>query len=290
MKKCSKAGCEMPAKGFYCTSHATEATRKAREKVKNTPYEDKVSKRQRHHDKIDFPSDLDTRGLLWRRCTKCQRVAPFLMFPRDESSSTGHTPHCLTCVNGGREFIPALTSTLPLSEAIRLRSDRIKFIYKLPFDSKLFKICAGCDEPVELQDFGKHSGRLDNTADYCKQCSRVHGHGDIFTRFKIDANRKLNNALATKNSPLTRPSCCEECGEVGSVEGHHCDYSKPLEVNWLCTRCHAKWHERFKFHVVIWRTVDKMVPPKNAVTEYTFTLVENKHDVHICYVLDTSLK
>lgn len=34
---------------------------------------------------------------------------------------------------------------------------------------------------------------------------------------------------------------CEKCGSVKS-QGHHKDYSRPLEVQWLCAVCHKKEH------------------------------------------------
>lgn len=34
---------------------------------------------------------------------------------------------------------------------------------------------------------------------------------------------------------------CEVCGEF--AQAHHDDYSKPLEVRWLCTTHHAEWHK-----------------------------------------------
>jgi hypothetical protein len=35
---------------------------------------------------------------------------------------------------------------------------------------------------------------------------------------------------------------CMSCGAV-KVQAHHHDYTKPLEVEWLCTTCHGKKHQ-----------------------------------------------
>jgi hypothetical protein len=39
------------------------------------------------------------------------------------------------------------------------------------------------------------------------------------------------------------PEHCEKCGAWSTkLDGHHADYSKPLEVVWLCRRCHKTLH------------------------------------------------
>jgi len=47
---------------------------------------------------------------------------------------------------------------------------------------------------------------------------------------------------AIKRGQLARPENCEHCGKHGPVHAHHDDYSKPLVVRWLCSKCHGGWH------------------------------------------------
>ena len=56
---------------------------------------------------------------------------------------------------------------------------------------------------------------------------------------KIKAHSGVSNAL--RDGILSKKPC--PCGEI-EVEGHHEDYSKPLEVDWLCTKCHIKAHRK----------------------------------------------
>src|SRR5215831_11268686 len=48
-------------------------------------------------------------------------------------------------------------------------------------------------------------------------------------------------ARALKRGELIRPSECEECGRGGVIHAAHSDYARPLDVRWLCRRCHALW-------------------------------------------------
>lgn len=41
---------------------------------------------------------------------------------------------------------------------------------------------------------------------------------------------------------------CEKCGE-NEVHGHHSDYSKPLEVRWLCKKHHLAEHGKISHDV-----------------------------------------
>ncbi len=46
---------------------------------------------------------------------------------------------------------------------------------------------------------------------------------------------------ALKSGKLIRQPC-EACGTTSKVQAHHDDYSKPLNVKWLCQRDHLKHH------------------------------------------------
>lgn len=50
----------------------------------------------------------------------------------------------------------------------------------------------------------------------------------------ILGNRLRNKKIFKKD--------CEKCGDPKS-QAHHKDYSKPLHVKWLCTKCHSFRHK-----------------------------------------------
>lgn len=50
--------------------------------------------------------------------------------------------------------------------------------------------------------------------------------------------------VAVRAGRLIKPENCSECGRAGRIHGHHEDYSRPLDVVWLCGRCHGKRHKK----------------------------------------------
>lgn len=58
---------------------------------------------------------------------------------------------------------------------------------------------------------------------------------------KHKAHYTLRNAIAS--GKIIKSKVCSICGETDCViEGHHEDYSKPLEVIWCCIKCHKELH------------------------------------------------
>ena len=62
------------------------------------------------------------------------------------------------------------------------------------------------------------------------------------------AHQKLERAV--RRGLINKPDQCEQCRVTpeprrdgrSALQGHHADYSKPLDVRWLCARCHRNHH------------------------------------------------
>lgn len=57
------------------------------------------------------------------------------------------------------------------------------------------------------------------------------------------AKAKSMISHAIRDGKIVRPNSCETCGSDGTPQGHHCDYNRPMDVMWLCIKCHRKWHK-----------------------------------------------
>ena len=56
---------------------------------------------------------------------------------------------------------------------------------------------------------------------------------------------------------IERPASCSRCGKSEQiVVGHHWDYDKPLEVEWVCTRCHLVDIHEVENTNITWGTLD----------------------------------
>lgn len=81
------------------------------------------------------------------------------------------------------------------------------------------------------------------------------GSENTFYRGGKTANDNAQNTLeqAIERGKVERKRICESCGNSGifkdgrtAIQAHHCDYNKPLDVMWLCQKCHHAWHKKNK--------------------------------------------
>lgn len=131
------------------------------------------------------------------------------------------------------------------------------------------KVCNKCQEAKPLTDFYFKRRLVKPKRQYiCKACARVwyweyyrrnrerilkrnkdrqRGNPKCLKYYKARDKTEKGKARATLRSAVSlgkikRPSVCEGCGQERSVHGHHEDYSKPFEVQWLCSQCHGEIH------------------------------------------------
>lgn len=134
------------------------------------------------------------------------------------------------------------------------------------------KRCLKCEAEKPLADFAithsKKSG--ERRWPYCKPCEiarladrREKGLHLEKTRRHVAKYREkypekdLTNKIfgaAIRSGRIVRPESCEVCGQTpprnrlgrSAVQGHHDDYSKPLEVRWFCQPCHIQHHRNLR--------------------------------------------
>lgn len=99
--------------------------------------------------------------------------------------------------------------------------------------------CTGCGAPLARTAY-----RIVNRSWRCYECSQAwHKRA---TQEKYQARHPLKKTahtttnLAIRLGKLVRLPC-EMCGNP-KTQAHHDDYSKPLDVRWLCHRCHWTVH------------------------------------------------
>ena len=82
-----------------------------------------------------------------------------------------------------------------------------------------------------------------------------HGKENHFFRGGKRSSDLAQNILesAIKKGIVQRQTYCEQCGDRGkfkdgrtAIQAHHPDYNDPLQVMWLCQKCHHAWHKKFK--------------------------------------------
>lgn len=134
------------------------------------------------------------------------------------------------------------------------------------------KICKDCSKEKDIKDFYGVQGE-------CKECTnkRVHLHYtknlEHYKKYEVIRNKRperkkqrlLSQQKQRKNNPikylargkvlralksgLLFKKPCKICG-IKTVEAHHPDYNKPLEVEWYCKKHHFEVDKLLKLKIV----------------------------------------
>lgn len=142
----------------------------------------------------------------------------------------------------------------------------------------MIKTCIRCKEEKPYKFFNNSINTKDKKDYYCKLCrkevkraeyqknkERYKNFGKVYRKTergklvskKVTEKMKIKYPEKTKarnllnasiiKGVIQKPNTCESCTKVVKVCGHHDDYSKPLDVRWLCYPCHTEWHMKNGF-------------------------------------------
>lgn len=142
------------------------------------------------------------------------------------------------------------------------------------------KKCFKCGVEKQLSEFYKHSKMADGRVNKCKECNKKDVQDnyadkrEYYAKYEkeraqkperkekaIEYQRKRRklNPLQYKartifghalNAGKVKREPCVVCGTIENIEGHHTDYTKPLEVEWLCRKHHLLEHGKTAYKVV----------------------------------------
>lgn len=147
----------------------------------------------------------------------------------------------------------------------------------VPSSGTSLKRCSKCGEEKPTSGFYRHPETKDGLNSWCKDCTasrwqdwrarhpnykqtrtpeqrhrwaQAEYRRDPTKKTRECQRRRKENPLAyaartavgnaLQSGRLVRPSACSACGKPCKPDGHHEDYTKPLEVVWVCKSCHYK--------------------------------------------------
>ena len=118
------------------------------------------------------------------------------------------------------------------------------------------KTCTGCKQALPESSFYAHPTSLDGLFYKCKPCHRAEVSARQHAQKRGDwkpKGRRLTThdhtrsatKYAARTGKLVAADACTDCGQSFAAaprEKHHPDYSNPLDIVWLCRRCHNRRH------------------------------------------------
>lgn len=149
--------------------------------------------------------------LCMKKCKRCETYLPYENFSKASSCKDGMQRWCKACM--AEEYKKN-------RDAIRARQNEYWKDYSV--NNREIIIDRNKQYRIDNKEKVNQSKR-----DYAKN-----------NRPKIDAKNAVRWEILTgriKKQP------CEICGD-SVADAHHDDYSKPLDIRWLCRSHHGQWH------------------------------------------------
>ena len=147
-------------------------------------------------------------------CRECNIEKPLTEFYKHQRMTDGHLNKCIPCVK----------SRVNKHREVNLEKIRE---YDKKRANKPHRIQAR--KEYQQTEAGKLSKKKSMDA-YNKRYPMVYA-----------AHVITSNAI--RDGKLFPAASCSACNSTEKIEGHHDDYTKPIDVRWLCEKCHKEWHK-----------------------------------------------
>lgn len=162
-----------------------------------------------------------------KQCSKCKMTKPESGFHKKVTSKNGLHSNCKECrkkyYEENKEKIKAKQKTWHNENKERLNA-KTRQRYN---NSEQYR--------QRKQD--NHRKWRENNSD------KVKARNEEYQKKYPERNRAIVVVYrALKRGAIARPERCINCNVVKSLDAHHEDYNKPLEVVWLCKSCHKLLH------------------------------------------------
>lgn len=149
-----------------------------------------------------------------KTCFKCGERQPITEFYRHKQMADGHLNKCKGCTK---------------QDVKENRSTKIEYYTK--YDRKRAMLPHRVDMRAQYQQTEAGKAAI----------ARSHQTSNARYPEKRAARIALCNAV--RDGKILRPDRCSRCKTECIPHGHHHDYSKPLDVEWLCAGCHKEEHQ-----------------------------------------------
>ena len=146
-----------------------------------------------------------------KKCFKCGLTKPISEFYKHPRMGDGYLGKCKECTK---------------QDARQVRENRLEY-YKKYDRERYYK------DGYRYKDDNVPEQSNEQKRIYLKRYRKAYPEKD-------KAHSILSNAV--RCGKIVKPQICSVCGRELKIEGHHGDYSKPLEVIWVCKKCHCKIH------------------------------------------------
>lgn len=164
-----------------------------------------------------------------KKCTKCKKIKDRLEFYKNMIYSDGF---CCWCKKCKKKYDKELHKKYP--ERFKEYSRKNRIAHPELYNRNLMSV----EKLKKLREADKNYQQRKREENPEKKAQEQSDYRQKYPE-RIKANSILNYAI--KKGEIKRLPCEIKGCKRKDTHGHHEDYSKPLEVIWLCPADHKKW-------------------------------------------------